>query len=1251
MARRSWLPEPSDVVSGRVRVTIEQLFALIHQVNPTDQGLGARQQAEGYALKSRLQSLLVRQYPDLLAVERHPTDERVVSIQHRVAGRDACHAMVPSLDDDARRWVETELALAARNGQPAGVRDAPAPANRPSATEPGDPMAVGRAAMEAYDYDEARRVFSAAIDRSPGDLAAAEALLELLVNHLADDEAAVAVGERLLPPASANRAVLGCLALAAARHGDVSLARKWLKGADNSGAVEVWVLLGDRAARAGELTDTRACITAAQDLDPGHPALPRLREAAARLQADERAPAEAALAAAVVEGEMPHVERLARDLLTRWPGSDVARAALRDVARWRKEQECRELVGRAWQAWHRGDAASLLAAIAQVRALDVADAATVAWMAEAEAAGKEQVEAARFTLARDALARGALLAGLTEWLALPTGTQDELRSAFDLPEFAWLDVAPAGEGRVAAVVSLGEARRLFHAGDLEGAERAMEPHLRVLRALPDARSLVNDIATRRADLAARELHAAERGVAEARAAGEFDRAAALAAALPPDARRRARAEIDAERAAATALRLEEDARAGGDLLRARELARKRGALDLVAELTARLRDEWRITVSVGVDPGVVDVTLPLDPVCPLPWLVDDGAAFVHVQVSAGWVFARVIELETTAVRRVVSFRAPHALRVHYVHVDDDVVTVVDLWGALLAFRLSDGDIVRWLPRPPGTRDEDTSSEGAVLAPGGRYLWLAFQAAGSVALRVYDTEHWPSFRTAEFAYPVPLLGNEEPRVARVAVGKGITIHAANGNRVGKQVLFGDTLATRVCAHPDGFPVCALVAGSTTGNARVAALSQAARIALPPDPIAFSAVNSDRVNATRATYPTSRLGQPHQLAVATGEGAVYVKVGPGGGSEISVYRPQPNGQLATTGTPSWAPQSVLLLTDARGFRVRAVALGEHALREVRLHDPQPETERVAAHREHYTSSWPGGGVDFDLGCGFGATLTETAKSLLRTLKEMPIAERDGWIVNFKLAEDNAPSLFELASALRELDRRGEAHDLFEATGERFPDHPRTRLLRAEVSAHRGGWADVQKALEGVDVASLDGASAQHLLHLRGIAHLRVGDVAAGKADIRKAALLLGPCAIRVPACLVDLLDGLPAPSEPDATEAYVRGRLTAVLDGIVAADRLLGEGDALGAIAALDTVLVWRSRDRQPLARLAQAWLDVHPREPVQELRRRLALATFLGVHDDYEDGYGRDLPIRPLAWGKDRLAGLAERVRAELAESA
>lgn len=1249
MARRPSLPEPTDVVSGRARVTIEQLFALIHEVNPTDKGLSARQQAEGYAVKSRLQSFLIRQHADLLVVERHPSDERVVSIQHRVAGRDACHAVVPSLDDDARRWVETELGLADRRARTTGKADAPAQAERrvPNAG-PGDPLSAGRAALESYDYDEARRLFSLVLDRSPGNLAAAEALLELLVNHLADDEAAVALGERLVAPASTNPAVLGCLALAAARHGDVSLARRWLRGADDAGAIEVWVLLGEHAARGGCLSDTRACVTAAHELDPGHRALPKLRDAVVRMVADERAPAEAALSAAVLADDWLEVERVARGILARWPMSEPARTAQRELARRRKEQDSRELVGRAWQAWHRGDTASLLSAIAQARALGVADAETVAWMDEAEGAAQEQIETTGFARARDALSQGALRVGLTEWLALKPGPQAELRAAYNRPEFGWLDAVPVGEGRVQAVVALGEAQDAFLEDDVERAARLLEPHVRLLRAVPDARGLLNDIARTRGELDERASTAALRGIADARAAGDFDGALVLAATLTPETRRQVRAEIEGERANIAKLRLTEDALATGDLLRARELARQRGDTAGVAELTDRLRSDWKISVWAEVDPGVIDVTLPPDPVCPLPWLVDDGAAFVYVQVLAGWVFARVIELETLAVRRVVSFRAPEAMRVHYVHVEDDVVTVVDQWGALVAFRLTNGDIVRWLARPPGTRDVDTLSEGAVMAPGGRYLWMPFQRVGSQALRVYDTENWPSFRTVDLAYPVPLLGCSEPRMARVGNGKGISVHAPNGNPSGRKVFFGDTLVTRACVHPAGFPICALLDGSRYRDPRVAALDPTAREGLPTDPVAFSAVNPDRINASRATFPTSRLSQPHQIAVATGEGAVYVKIGPGGASQIITYREQADGLVAATGNPTWAPATTLLLTDSQGFRVRAVALGQSNLREVPLDDRLPENEMAVAHRENYMSVWPDGGLDFHLGCNYSpTTLTETGQSLLRALKAMPDADQEEWIANFKVAEDNATSLFDLASVLGTLDRREEAESLFEKTGGRFPDHSRWRLIRGNSEAQRGLWTDVLGTLDGVEIAGLDGTAAQHLLHLRGIARLRSGDATGGAADIRRASTFAGACAIHVPLRLLDILDGAEIPTEVEGTDSYILSRFGPVVHAIIEADRCLAAGDAEGAITALDIVLVWRSRDRQSLARLAQAWLDVHPDEPVRQLRRRMALATFLGVHDDYEDGFGHDLPIPPHSWGKERLTELAERVRGEL----
>ncbi len=1066
MPRRPTLPAPADVVSGRARVTIEQLFALIHDVNPTDKGLSPRAQSEAYALKSRLQSLLIRQHADFLVVERHASDERVVSIQHRTAGRDACHAVVPSLDDDARRWVETELGLAerrARTAEKPGAAPTAGPKTRGS-TPSNDPITAGRAALDAYDYDEARRLFSEAFAASPANVDAVEALLDLLVNHVADDEAAVALGARLVPPATESPVVLGCLGLAAARLGDGVRARRWLRGADATHAAEAWALLADHAIREGSPDDVNACVAAIQEVDRGHRALPKLKDAVARLRADERAPAEASLTSAVKAADWDAVDRLGREVLARWPESEVARSAQRDLQRHRREQEGRDLVARAWQAWERGDPKALLVAVGQARALGVADEETRAWMDEAEVIAREQVEIADIRSTKELFVGGKLVAALKAWLLLPAGARAELRAAFNLQELAWLDLVPAGDGRVEAVVALGEAQTAFLLDDVDRAANLLEPHARTLRGVPDARSLADDIAKSRAELGVRTTQTTTGLVNAARVAGDFDRALTLCAALPPDLRRRARAEIEGERLKDGRRRLRKAALASDDLLRARALAREDGDTAVVTGLTTRIRQEWQISVWEGVDIGVIDVHLPLDPRCPLPWLTDDGDAFVYVQVLAGWVFARVVDLGTLVVRRVVSMRAPEAIQVHYVHVEavagqgdgagDVVITVVDNFGALLAFRLSDGDIVRFLPRPPGTLADDTMVLGTTMAPGGRYLWMAFNAFAHQEMRVYDTEKWPSFRSLPFGYPSPLLGCDEPRVAILSFEKGATVHAPNGNPGGRRTFLEDSRCSRVTAHPGGYPMCALTDSSDRRLLGRERLDQATKDALPSDPVGFSAILPDRINGTLSVYPSSRISHPHQVAVARSEGAVYTKMGPGGVSRIVTHLEQPDGKLAGVENEVWVPTTTLLLTDPQGLRVRAIALCPAGLRAVPLDDTLSSPTQAEAHQENYLSLWPDSGLDFSLGCRYeGETLTETGQILLKTLKPLTRAKQDEWISSFKLVEDNGTSLFDLASVLTRLDRRVEAEVLFEETGARFPDHPRWRLLRANVDARNG------------------------------------------------------------------------------------------------------------------------------------------------------------------------------------------------------
>lgn len=90
-------------------VSAEELLRLIHAVNPTGGGLRPEVEARRYALKSRLQSLLVCEFKEDVAVEALRGREGVVGLRYRPKNRDACHAVIAELDDEARSWVQLVL--------------------------------------------------------------------------------------------------------------------------------------------------------------------------------------------------------------------------------------------------------------------------------------------------------------------------------------------------------------------------------------------------------------------------------------------------------------------------------------------------------------------------------------------------------------------------------------------------------------------------------------------------------------------------------------------------------------------------------------------------------------------------------------------------------------------------------------------------------------------------------------------------------------------------------------------------------------------------------------------------------------------------------------------------------------------------------------------------------------------------------------------------------------------------------------
>ena len=105
------LPDAEDVLSGRTHADARTLLRMINVVNPTGRAVADRDRTQRYQMKSRLQSLLVRDHADVLEVRPDPQHDGLVTIRHIVLG-DASHAMVAELEDDARSWVQLQLDLA-----------------------------------------------------------------------------------------------------------------------------------------------------------------------------------------------------------------------------------------------------------------------------------------------------------------------------------------------------------------------------------------------------------------------------------------------------------------------------------------------------------------------------------------------------------------------------------------------------------------------------------------------------------------------------------------------------------------------------------------------------------------------------------------------------------------------------------------------------------------------------------------------------------------------------------------------------------------------------------------------------------------------------------------------------------------------------------------------------------------------------------------------------------------------------------
>ena len=528
-----------EVLEGRGSPGVQEFIDLIRRVNPTDRNLPPDQEQQRYRDKSALQGILISRFADELEVVVE--EGETVLLRHRPSGRDACHAVISELDEEARRWVrrqldeqeyeelqgdrspDEELAMLPQEQMPStniseaeqgeeGARDEDQEVER----DPARLVQLGHEAVEAYDYEQAREYFVLAFSRSRGSLEVALPLLELLVDCLADFSGALALSQKFSQDTLRDSRVRVLLALSAAHAADQKLATELVSGLEGERVSEVWLLLASCALVAGDDGRAEEHMDAARQRGAAVDELHRLEQELVALRARKWEGAEQELRRTFDAGDVEAAEEMARDLLERWPDSEEARRILRAINRQQRRERIQETLVGAREAMGRREYSAAIELYEKARKLGADDEIVESGLVKARKLAREEADNREVAVVIKQLDGQDLVRALTIYRALSPGLRARVRDRCTLPALQWLDeIAPRTRPRdaVDAVLALGRAEEALERGEPGAVQNLLRPHDRVLKRVGSARQILKEAGQRivqeRRDTACQQLEEAE----------------------------------------------------------------------------------------------------------------------------------------------------------------------------------------------------------------------------------------------------------------------------------------------------------------------------------------------------------------------------------------------------------------------------------------------------------------------------------------------------------------------------------------------------------------------------------------------------------------------------------------------------------------------------------------------------------------------------------------------------------------------
>ena len=476
-------------ISGRAvphgDVELHDLVERIRRVNPTGRVRRASEEQARYAEKARLQSLLIEYYPEEVQAHAHEDMPGIVSLSLPRLRVSAAHAAVDALSDRARGWVEEHVCAAVSEGDrglPAGRRGGPPPARRESR------LARAAQLLSEYDFECAETELSAiGVDTAAHDDERTRALvllLELHVDHLANDRAALALGPalRALGPLSPKAHEL--LGIAAARSGDVPMALHHLPRGQSERAIpflislacasierRAWAAAGDTWAHLQALVMT---------------AEPPFEASATRLR-DEARPHFERCAARAQTHELLADEALVRFVREFAPAHPWLRERRESAQQARTRASVRAAIERTHGMVRDGDLAGVEQALGWL-ALSAAGTAEITQIEALTAWAEEQRAQAQAARTLALAAAGDAESACRGYLALSERTRERVGAAGLPPLFAAFEALNAALPDRAGTRALSRAAAAWSAAHRALPEsdrwRLLAPHAAVLASVP-----------------------------------------------------------------------------------------------------------------------------------------------------------------------------------------------------------------------------------------------------------------------------------------------------------------------------------------------------------------------------------------------------------------------------------------------------------------------------------------------------------------------------------------------------------------------------------------------------------------------------------------------------------------------------------------------------------------------------------------------------------------------------------------------